>query len=88
MYVDCSLHPDLCKVHTIDSVPSFRLKPANKEFAEEISLQSVHGENIIGTMNEICGTRYLSSGHYDEDYGRITELDVMAHQFMMKVYVW
>lgn len=65
--------------------PSFRLRYANKEFAEEVPIHSTHGENIIGFMNEVCGTRYLSTGHYDEDYGRLSELDILAHNFMQKV---
>lgn len=85
VYVDCSLHPDLCKAHSISKVPSFRIKYATKEFAEDVALTSIHGENIVGFMNDVCGTRLLSNGHYDENYGRVTELDVLAHQFMATV---
>ena len=85
VYADCSLYPDLCKANSVVRFPSFRLRYANKEFAEEIPIYSTHGENIIGFMNEVCGTRYLSTGHYDEDYGRLSELDILAHNFMQKV---
>lgn len=62
--------------------PTLRITYANKDFAEEVPFTSVRGENIIGFMNDVCGTRYLSNGHYDEEYGRIRELDMLAHKFM------
>lgn len=31
------------------------------------------------------GTRYRVNGNYDEMYGRLRELDLIAHQFMNKV---
>ena len=82
--MDCSHYGDLCNANSVSHYPTFRLNRADKDFADEISLISAHGENIIGFMNEVCNTRYLSSGHYDEQYGRILELDILAHQFMMK----
>lgn len=82
--MDCSIHSNLCKINKVSIFPTFRITYANKEFAEEVPFKSERGENIIGFMNTVCGTRYLSNGHYDEDYGRLTELDVLAHQFMLK----
>lgn len=82
VYVDCSLHANLCGHFEIDVVPSFRFIAPGEQFAVDDNLISVHGENIIAYMNQKCGTRFLSDGHYDELYGRTRELDLIAHNFM------
>lgn len=83
--MDCSLHANLCGHFEVDIVPSFRFIAAGEQYAVDDGLSSSRGENIIAYMNQKCGTRFLSDGHYDELYGRTQELDLIAHDFMNHV---
>ena len=67
------------------NVLGFRYITSGKgDFSGE-ELRTVKGEGITGFVNSHLGTQIAGVGGYNEQFGRVKELDMLAREFMATV---
>lgn len=76
---------NFCKSLEIDTVLEFKFIPAQgTEYDGEV-LKSLRGERIADFVNRHIGSQVSGMGGMNERFGRVKDLDLLAHHFMETV---
>lgn len=76
---------NFCKSLEIDTVLEFKFIPAQgTEYDGEV-LKSLRGERIADFVNRHIGSQVSGMGGMNERFGRVKDLDLLAHRFMETV---
>ena len=85
--MNCRENLHCCEDSGVKNVLGFRYITSGKgDFSGE-ELRTVKGEGITGFVNSHLGTQISGMGGYNEQFGRVKELDLLAHAFMATVGV-
>ena len=76
---------NFCKSLEVDTVLQFKFIPAKGTEYDGEQLRSLRGEKIADFVNRHIGTQISGVGGMNERFGRVKELDVLAHRFMENV---
>ena len=82
---NCEAKMNFCKSLEIESVLEFRYIPAKDADYDGEILKSLRGERIADFVNRHIGTQVSGMGGMNERFGRVKELDLLAHHFMETV---
>lgn len=76
---------NFCKSLEIDTVLEFKFIPGQgTEYDGEV-LKSLRGERIADFVNRHIGSQVSGMGGMNERFGRVKDLDLLAHRFMETV---
>ena len=93
--MDCKQDATLCREKNIMTMPTFTFYPGPDVSFDGHQLETTRGEGIVLYLNEVLGFSFCSfsppdthvspKGGFDEQFGRHSELDRLAHRFMVNV---
>lgn len=82
---NCENKINFCKSLELDAVLEFKFIPAQGSSYDGEELRSLRGERIADFVNRHIGTQVSGMGGMNERFGRVKELDILAHHFMETV---